>query len=138
MAEIVRIHAPPVPQCATCGTAHQELGVLCLTCRKAAGPAADTFVQSSIASAIVDLRRWQNQGNPLAGPVAKALETMRAVYDATEPRVQISKRGEVLPGVGGFWVHIELQGRLCNFGPYETEENGHEALAAFEAAWGQP
>ena len=138
MADVVRIFAPEVPQCADCGAAHKELGTLCAKCRKEAEPAAAVCLQATAASVIRDLRLWEQQGFPLAGPVGEALKGAQKLYDATEPRIQIAKRGEVLPGNGGHWVHLDLHGRPLKFGPYDTEEEAHEALEEFEGAGVKP
>ena len=131
MGEVVEIYPPfmpSAPQCAECGEAHAELGVLCRTCRTSQRPVTAIFVQGTIASAIADLRREQNQNAPLSGPVAAALDKLRRLYDAAEPLLDISGRGYVECIGGELWAYPEDGVRI---GPFPNEETAQDAITAY-------
>lgn len=130
MADVARIFAP-VPQCAYCGAAHEELGVLCAKCRKEAEPATEAFVHNTAASVIRDLRLWEQQGFPLAGPVGDALLNAQKLYDATEPRVTVPRDSYVHCEPGNCWAYPA--GTPYVLGPFETEELARDAFTAFAA-----
>jgi len=138
MGEVVEIYPPfmpSAPQCAECGEAHAELGVLCRTCRTSQRPVTAIFVQGTIASAIADLRREQNQNAPLSGPVAAALDKLRRLYDAAEPLLDISGRGYVDEIEGEHWAHPDPR---VSLGPFPNEEAGQSALTAYWDAQAKP
>lgn len=130
MAEVTRIFPEfaPASACANCGETHRECGVLCKVCRGKQARVAEAFVQSSIASAIGELRRFQNQGGLLSGPIGAAYDKMRRAYDAAEPLVEISGRGYVE------WVGDELWARPeagVSIGPFPNEEAAQDGLTAY-------
>jgi hypothetical protein len=132
MGEVIEIFQPFTPasarRCAECEEPHEELGVLCKRCRTSQRPVAATFVQGTIASAIADLRRQQNQGAPLAGPVAELLEKLQRAYDAAEPLIGISGRGYVECVNGEYWAYPEAG---VSVGPFGNEDEGQQALTHY-------
>lgn len=128
-ADVVRLHVPEAPRCSFCGADHSELGVLCAKCRKGAEPAAQAFLQSTAASVIRDLRLWEQQGFPLAGPIGRALENAQKLYDATEPRITVPVEPEITELEGEFWFHSQRPGdEGFSIGPFPTRE-----LARYDA-----
>lgn len=130
MAEVTRIFPEfaPASDCSNCGEAHRECGVLCKACRGKQARVAESFVQSSIASAIGELRRYQNQGGLLSGPVGAAYDKMRRAYDAAEPLVEISGRGYVECIEGELWAYPEDG---VSVGPFGNEDEAQQALTNY-------
>jgi len=56
VAGVIELFPEPVPTCRHCGSAHNELGVLCATCRSAQQMTPATYLQGTIAGAIVPCR----------------------------------------------------------------------------------
>lgn len=132
MAEVTRIFPEfaPASDCANCGESHRECGVLCGACRGKQARLAEVFVQSSIASAIGEFRRFQNQGGALSGAIGAAYEKMRRAYDAAEPLVEISGRGYVEFVADELWAFPEDG---VSIGPFPNEEAAQDGLTLYHA-----
>jgi len=130
MIEVTRLFPvfAPLGHCSSCGETHREPGVLCAACRVKQEPIAATFVQASIAAAIGELRRYENQGGLLVGPIGAAYEKMRRAYDAAEPLIEISGRGYVECIGGELWAYPEDGVRI---GPFPNEETAQDAITAY-------
>jgi len=130
MIEVTRLFPvfAPLGHCSSCGDTHREPGVLCAACRGKQERVAATFVQASIAAAIGDLRRYENQGGLLVGPIGAAYEKMQKAYDAAEPLLDISGRGYVEYITGELWAFPEAG---VSGGPFPTEEAAQEWLTEY-------
>lgn len=84
-----------------------------------------TFVQASIAATIAELERADRRIAPLAGPVARALDSARRAYEGLEPHILTPPLMGVIPFGPEFWVFLPYQ--PDGIGPFGTEEAAWDA-----------
>lgn len=117
-AQVISLVAPRA--CRRCGMPCDSAGHHCYACLDKAPPLPLSFVQSTIASAIIDMEKA-----PRGDRVAMAIFQMRQAFDAITPRIRSPQIG-VIRFDGHFWAHPENSSECV--GPFFSEEEAASEL----------